>query len=143
MVDSVSAQQNDNRTNHPNMGKGVGTLAGGGLSAYMWHTGAKTFKEVDSFKLSDEAKAITDNKSAQTIIENSKLSPKSKKQLLGEVKIQEIIFKGNFKDVIKDYPEASKLIKKVKTPSYAFMTVATVLLGLGIGAIVDHFRKKD
>lgn len=141
VVNAVSFGKRDNE-NNPTGGKWIGTglgVAYGGYSAYSGYTFAK------ALNTDAGAKVLTSGNidEVDKFIKNSKLDSLSKwlysKSINLSKKVDKLdASKQQSKKMIEIFKMQAQLKKFRISP-----IVITGLLGLGIGAIVDHFRKKD
>lgn len=145
MVNAVSFGKRDNE-NNPTGGKwigaGVGAIAGGGLTYNSFGLIKKTDEFLSSKEVVDALNAGNIDKLKALVSNNFKMNKNYKKALL------EIIEKDkkNPKALIEEFSMQAKGLKalnKFKTAGMVVWIGILGLVGLGLGAIVDHFRRKD
>lgn len=141
MVDSVSTN-NDNKKSH--FGIGTGATAGavwGGYQVYKTH---KNLQARDAFIATDEGKALSECNSLAELkskIDASKMSDGLKKMFNRQINIL-TKWGGDTPKNVKTLV-SSTATAKGRTPVMIAIIATMTLLGLGVGAIVDHFINKD
>lgn len=143
MVNAVSFGKRDNE-NNPTGGKWIGAGLGAAWSGYSVYKTNKYLKQVDDFVASDSGKKIYECKNIDAIkdvINKSNINAKFKKAQLASIKVLQMFIKDEA-EVTKAF-KASLIDRRGKTPILIAGFIFKVLIGLGLGAIVDHFRKKD
>lgn len=141
MVDSVSAS-NDNKRSP--LGKELGAAAGAAWGGYQVYKDHKNLKERDAFIATDEGKALSECNSFAELkskIDASKISNGLKKMFNRQINILTKLG-GDTPENVKQLVR-STVTAKGRTPIMVAAIAIMTLLGLGVGAIVDHFRNKD
>lgn len=143
MVNSVLA---NNENKNPTTGKWIGAGIGASWSGYRCYKTNKNLKNYDEFLASKEVKDILKaeniNKFRSMVSDNSKISKKIQKKLLYFIDKN----KNNPVHITNGISFESQRIKvfnKFKTPAMIVLVIITSGIGLGLGAIIDYFRKKD
>ena len=143
MLNSVSFGKHDKENNQTG-GKWICAGLGAASGGYLIYSGNKSINEVDKFMTTDASKKVAECKDFETLkklINESNLSEKLKKRYNKLFDFSKKHSKNELQSV-QDYIKALQSPKKGKPFLYAGL-VFTTLLGLGIGAIVDHFRRND
>lgn len=143
MLNAVSFGRRNN-DNNPTGGKWIGTGLGAAWGGYVIYKNNKIIDEIDKFMTTDKSKKIAECKDFETlkkIIDESNLSEKIKKRYAKLFDFSKKHSKDELKSV-QDY------IKGLQNPKAAksllpLIIVFTTLVGLGVGAIVDHLRRDD
>lgn len=145
MVNAVSFGKRDNE-NNPTGGKWIGAGAGVAYAGYNTYKGNKLRKEIDEFMSSDAGKKVSDCKDIEALkkfFSESTLSVKTKKaynNVFKSIQWTKLDKQPGFMEKFVEELKHPKKPNKLLTGIY-FGVLA--LIGLGLGAIVDHFRKKD
>lgn len=145
MINAVSFGKRDNE-NNPTGGKWIGTGLGAAWGGYRMHKYNKMYNELDTFLATDAGKKIRDCKNSESLIkffEGSTLSAKAKKEFSSQIKVAQMFGGDKQPNFVEAYISALKGPKKFKMIGLAIGAGFLTLVGLGIGAIVDHFRKHD
>lgn len=133
-----------NNDNNPTGGKWIGTGLGAAWGGYLIYKFNKTADEIDKFMTPEASKKVAECKDFDAltkIIKESNLSENLKKRFF---KLFEFSKKHN-KDELKKVQGYVEGLQKPRTgkPILVAAVLFSTLLGLGLGAIVDHFRKND
>lgn len=146
MVDALAqrAEVTAPEKSNPTGGKIAGAALGVGLAAYKWPKSKKNINIADEFYSSDKMKAAAGSNNLDEVIKvinESKLDAKGKSKMIECFKA--LHEQNILKDSIENLTKATSISKKYFTPIAVALSALTVLLGVGLGAIVDHFRKDD
>jgi len=144
MVDSISQKTETTPNKTYSGGKIGGGVVGAGVAGLLWNKQIKENKICDEFINSDELKTAVDEQSIdkiRTAITNSKMGKTSKK-------LYDFMFNANkeagtLADYYKQCKESLGKFKKLRATMNIFLAATTVLLGVGIGSIIDKNRKND
>lgn len=143
MVDVISAQAPMNKdSSGSNIGKVIGSSLGTAYGGYKMYQSIKNGKEIDQFLSTDAGKKVlnsSDSENINKLIKESDLSNKIKNELVQAFALLKRFHNSDQKLVenIKYVLEGSAKPNKAVG---VLLVGLTALFGLGIGAIVDHFR---
>lgn len=149
MVNAVSFGKRDNE-NNPTGGKWIGAGLGAAWGAYGIYSNNKITKEIQEFLTTTAGKKIDECKdfdSFKRFINESTLSQKAKNIQNAGIKGAQWVMKvtktQDQTKIANDFITKFKNSKKAGAANIIFSLAFLGAIGLGIGAIVDHFRKKD
>jgi hypothetical protein len=147
MVNAVSFGRIGKRDNenNPTGGKWIGAGLGAAWGGYVIYKNNEITDEIDKFMTPDKSKKIAECKDFETlkkIINESNLSEKIKKRYSKLFDFSKKSHRQNEFESVQDYVKGLQNPKAGK-PLLPLVLVFTTLVGLGIGAIIDHFRKDD
>lgn len=149
MVNAVSFGKHDNE-NNPTGGKWIGTALGAALGGYAVYDTNKAKKEIQEFLATAAGKKVDECKdfdSFRKFLNESTLSKRTKNIENTNLNVAQWGAKYNKAkspiEIAKDFINQFKNSKKLGAGGVIFNLAFFGAIGLGLGAIVDHFRKKD
>lgn len=143
VVNAVSFGKRDSE-NNPTGGKWIGAGAGAAWGGYRVYKMNAMYNELDAFLATDAGKKIYDCKNIDSLkkfFTGSTLSAKVKKDFTKGIELAQMFGADKQTNFVDSYIAALKGPKKFKMIGLAIGAGFLTLIGLGVGAIVDHFRK--
>lgn len=145
MINAVSFGKRDNE-NNPTGGKWIGAGLGATWGGYQMYKGTRISKEMDVFLSTEAGKKINNCKDLESLkkfINASSLSAKTKKEYARGIKLAQWTNLDKQPGFVENYIATLKGPKKARALGVVIGIGFVTLVGLGLGAIVDHFRKHD
>lgn len=143
LVDLVS------QNNNPTAGKIIGASIGAATAGYFGYRLHNNIKNLDEFLNSEKLKLAIESSNLGNInktIMESKIKNQTKNkylQFFKKINSNNKLMPKIIMPKVENLQIKLSKIKKVSIPISLFLGSSTVLFGLAIGAIVDHFRKDD
>lgn len=149
VLNAVNFGKRDNE-NNPTGGKWIGAGVGLAWAGYSVYNQNKSKKEIQEFLATAAGKKVDECKdfdSFRKFLNESTLSKKTKNIENASLNVAQWGAKFNKAkspiEIAKDFINQFKNSKKLGAGIVIFNLAILGAIGLGIGAIVDHFRKKD
>lgn len=145
MVNSVSFGKRDNE-NNPTGGKWIGAGLGTALGGYRMYKVNKMYNELDEFLATDAGKKLSNCKDSESLkksFSESSLSATTKKECNRLIKNAQFFGTDKKPNFVNNFIASLNVPKKIRTVGLTIGLGLLALIGLGLGAIVDHFRKHD